>query len=59
MSNLTKEQSAAFEHHMEKAKELHDKVPHDFHNTIGKHSEHFSTYINKTIRDNRINFIFK
>jgi len=52
MSNLSKEQSAAFEHHMEKAKELHDKVPHDFHNIVGKHSEHFSTYINKTVREN-------
>lgn len=52
MSNLSKEQSAAFEHHMAKAKELHDKMPHDFHNIVGKHSEHFSTYINKTVREN-------
>jgi hypothetical protein len=52
MSNLSKEQSAAFEHHMDQAKGLHDKMPHDFHNVVGKHSEHFSTYINKTVRDN-------
>ena len=52
MSNLSREQSDAFEHHMAKAKELHDKMPHDFHNIVGKHSEHVSTYINKTVRDN-------
>lgn len=51
MSNLSKDESAAFEHHMAKAKELHDKVPHDFHDIVGKHSEHFTTYINKTVRD--------
>jgi hypothetical protein len=52
MSNLTKEQSAAFEHHMEKAKELHDKVPHNFHDVVGKHDEHMKTYINQTVRLN-------
>ena len=51
MSNLSKEESSAFEEHMAKAKELHDKVPHNFHDVIGKHSEHFTTYINQTVRN--------
>lgn len=51
MSNLSKEQSDAFEHHMAAAKDLHDKVPHDFHDIVGKHNEHITTYINKTVRD--------
>lgn len=51
MSNLTKEQSTAFEHHMAAAKELHDKQPHNFHDVINKHAEHVSTYINKTVRE--------
>jgi len=51
MSNISKEQSAAFEEHMSKAKELHDKMPHDFHDVVGKHSEHLTTYINKTVRE--------
>ena len=51
MSNLSKEQSSQFEHHMAAAKELHDKQPHDFHDIVNKHSEHVSTYINKTVRD--------
>lgn len=50
MSNLSKEQSEAFEHHMAKAKEIHDKMPHDFHDIVGKHSEHLTTYINQTVR---------
>jgi hypothetical protein len=50
MSNLSREDSAAFEHHMAKAKELHDKMPHDFHPAINKHNEHVSTYINQTVR---------
>ena len=50
MSNLSKEQSDAFEHHMAKAKELHDKMPHDFHNVVNKHLEHLTTYINQTVR---------
>lgn len=52
MSNLSKDESSAFEHHMEQAKSLHDKMPHDFHDIVGKHNEHFNTYINKTVRDN-------
>ena len=52
MSNLSKDESNAFEHHMAKAKELHDKMPHDFHNVVNKHSEHLTTYINQTVRDN-------
>lgn len=51
MANLSKEQSAAFEHHMEQAKKLHDAQPHNFHDVISKHSEHVTTYINKTVRD--------
>lgn len=52
MSNLSKEESAAFEDHMAKAKALHDKMPHDFHDIVSKHAEHITTYINKTVRDN-------
>lgn len=51
MSNLSKAQSAEFEHHMEAAKKLHDSQPHNFHEIVGKHGEHVSTYINKTVRD--------
>lgn len=51
MSNLSKDESAAFEDHMAKAKELHDKMPHDFHDIVSKHADHLSTYINKTVRD--------
>ena len=53
MSNLTKEQSTAFEHHMSAAKELHDKQPHNFHDVISKHNEHVSTYINRTVREDQ------
>lgn len=48
---MNKDQSAQFEHHMEQAKKLHDSQPHDFHEIVGKHKEHLSTYINKTVRD--------
>ena len=48
--NLSKQESDQFEHHMSAAKELHDKMPHDFHDIVGKHSEHVSTYINQTVR---------
>ena len=50
MSNLTREQSDAFEHHMAQAKSIHDKMPHDFHDAVGKHAEHVTTYINQTVR---------
>lgn len=52
MSNLTKDQSDAFEQHMNAAKTLHDSQPDDFHSTIGKHAEHMTTYVNSTIRNN-------
>lgn len=51
MTNIYKQQSIAFEHHMDQAKKLHDKQPHDFHDVVAKHGEHFTTYINKTVRD--------
>lgn len=51
MSNLSKEDSAAFEHHMKTAKDIHDKMPHDFHDVVNAHNEHVSTYINKTVRE--------
>lgn len=50
MSNLSREESTAFEHHMAQAKALHDKMPHDFHSAINRHNEHVSTYINQTVR---------
>jgi len=51
MSNLSREDSAKFEHHMNAAKELHDKMPHNFHDIINQHNEHVSTYINNTVRE--------
>lgn len=51
MANLTRDQSAAFEHHMSQAKALHDKMPHDFHSAVNAHNEHVSTYINHTVRE--------
>lgn len=48
--NISKQESDQFEHHMAAAKELHDKMPHDFHDVVGKHGEHVSTYINQTVR---------
>jgi hypothetical protein len=49
--SLDKHQSAQFEHHMAKAKELHDKQPHDFHDVVNKHNVHVSTYINQAVRN--------
>ena len=51
MSNLTKDQNDAFEHHMEAAKQLHDSQPEGFHDAVGKHAEHITTYINQTVRN--------
>jgi hypothetical protein len=50
MSNLTPEESKKVEHHIAKAEELHNKLPEGHHDIIGKHQEHFDTYINKTVR---------
>lgn len=49
--SLSKQESSQFEHHMAAAKELHDKQPHDFHDVVGKHAEHVTTYINQTVRN--------
>ena len=48
--NLSKQQSDTFHHHMEAAKKIHDSMPHDFHDIVGKHGEHMTTYINQTVR---------
>ena len=50
MSNLTPEENNAVEHHLGKAEEIHNKLSDHHHDVIGKHEEHFSTYINKTVR---------
>jgi len=50
MSNLSPEESAKVEHHLAKAEEIHNKLPAEHHDIIGKHEDHFSTYINKTVR---------
>jgi hypothetical protein len=50
MSNLSPEESSKVEHHLAKAEEIHNKLPAEHHDVIGKHEEHFSTYINKTVR---------
>lgn len=49
--SLSKEQNAAVEHHLSKAQELHDKLPETHHDIINRHEGHFSTYINKTVRE--------
>jgi hypothetical protein len=49
--SLSKQESSEFEKHMAAAKELHDKMPHDFHDVVGKHAEHLTTYINQTVRN--------
>ena len=54
MSNLTRDQSADFEHHMEQAKKIHDAQPDNFHDVVGKHAEHVTTYVNKTVRENTV-----
>lgn len=51
MSNISKQQSAAVEHHLDKAQEIHDSLPDTHHDIVGKHMDHFSTYINKTVRE--------
>lgn len=50
MSNLTPEENKAVEHHLQKAEDIHNKLPSHHHDVVGKHEEHFSTYINKTVR---------
>ena len=47
MSNLSPEESNKVEHHLAKAEEIHNKLPAEHHDIIGKHEEHFTTYINK------------
>lgn len=49
-TRISRKDSEAFHQHMNAAKELHDKMPHDFHDAVSKHSSYFKTYINKTIR---------
>lgn len=51
MSNLSKEQHAAIEHHLNKAQEIHDSLSDAHHDIVNKHDTHFSTYINKTVRE--------
>jgi len=50
MNYLTPEESAKVEQHLSKAEEIHNKLPPEHHDIIGKHDEHMSTYINKTVR---------
>ena len=50
-AHISRKDSEEFNRHINKAKELHDKLPHDFHDIVQKHSDYFKTYINKTIRD--------
>ena len=50
MKNITPEESKAFEDHLKKAEEIHNKLPSEHHNIIAKHQDHFETYINKTVR---------
>jgi hypothetical protein len=50
MSNLSPEENKAVEHHLGKAEEIHNKLPAHHHEVVGKHEDHFSTYINKTVR---------
>jgi len=50
MSHLTPQQDKAVEQHIKKAEDIHNKLPEGHHDIIGKHDEHLSTYINKTVR---------
>lgn len=50
MSHLTPEESKKVEDHLAKAQSIHDKLEPGHHDIVNKHSEHFSTYINKTVR---------
>ena len=50
MSHLTPEQSKKVEDHLAKAEAIHNKLPDSHHDIVNKHSEHFDTYINKTVR---------
>lgn len=50
MSHLTPEESKKVEEHLGKAQAIHEKLPEGHHDVIGQHQEHFSTYINKTVR---------
>ena len=49
-TRISRKDSEAFTQHMNAAKELHDKQPHDFHDAVQKHSSFFKSYINKTIK---------
>jgi len=53
-TKINKKESNEFYEHMNAAKELHDKLPHDFHNVVQKHSSFLKTYINKTIKTNQV-----
>lgn len=48
--HLTKDESKNVEHHLKKAEEIHGSIHPIHHDVVGKHSEHFSTYINQTVR---------
>jgi Family of unknown function (DUF6267) len=50
MSHLSPSEDKAVETHLTKAEAIHNKLPPTHHDIIGKHSEHFDTYINKTVR---------
>lgn len=50
MSNLTPEESKEVENHLQKAEAIHNSLSPHHHDVINKHNEHFSTYINKTVR---------
>jgi len=50
MSHLSPEENKAVEQHIAKAQEIHSKLPEGHHDIVNKHDEHFSTYINKTVR---------
>jgi len=50
MSHLTPEENKAVEHHLAKAEEIHNKLPAEHHDIVNRHDDHFSTYINKTVR---------
>jgi len=50
MSHLTPQEDKAVETHLAKAQDIHNKLPEGHHDIIGKHDDHMSTYINKTVR---------
>lgn len=50
MSNLTDDESKAVETHLQKAEAIHGKLPPHHHDVVNHHAEHFSTYINNTVR---------